>query len=141
MRHSAKAQKKKNNPVIWMMPVDKMDESLFSVYVVEAGSWYVLMRKMNKILRTQPLLRPLMVAVLTGEVAGGSPSQVSRRTEAMRGPRCPIILNTGFTRTSLAVLGLGLHASTVGSVASISGWGLGPHMACSAARKLKNFKK
>ena len=50
-------------------------------------------------------------------------------------------VNTGFTRTSLAVLGLGLHASTVGSVASISGWGLGPHMACSAARKLKNFKK
>ena len=49
-----------------MMPVDKMDESLFSVYVVETGSWYVLMRKMNKILRTQPLVRPLTVAVLTG---------------------------------------------------------------------------
>lgn len=48
-----------------MMPVDKMDELLFSVYVVETGSWYVLMRKMNKILRTQPLVRPLMVAALT----------------------------------------------------------------------------
>ena len=65
MRHSAKAQKKKKNPVIWMMPVDKMDELLFSVYVVETGSWYVLMRKMNRILRTQPLVRPLMVAALT----------------------------------------------------------------------------
>ena len=76
-----------------------------------------------------------------GGLAGGSPSQASRKAEAMWGPQYPIVLNAGFMRTSLAVLWLGLHASTVGSTASISGWRTRiPHgLRCS--QKLKNFKK
>lgn len=33
------------------MPVDKMDELLLSVYVVETGSWCISMGKMNKVLK------------------------------------------------------------------------------------------
>lgn len=73
-----------------MMPVAKMDESLFSVYVVETGSWYVLMRKMNKILRTQPLVSPLMVSVLTRddwrEEAPAKPAGGRRRGGGLNTP-------------------------------------------------------
>lgn len=82
--------KLKKTPVIWMMPVAKMDESLFNVYVVERGSWYVLMRKMNKILRTQPLVSPLLVSVLTRddwlEEAPAKPAGRRRRCGGLNTP-------------------------------------------------------
>ena len=47
MRHNAKAQ----IIGIWIIPVDKIDELLFSVCGVETGDWYVSMGEMNKILK------------------------------------------------------------------------------------------
>lgn len=47
MRHNAKAQ----IIAVCIIPVDKTDELLFSVHVVEIENWYVSMGEMKKILK------------------------------------------------------------------------------------------
>ena len=67
--------------------MDKTDELLFRVFVVEAGNWYVLMRKMNKILIQGPASGEQAYggSADTGRLAAGSPSRASGGAKAIWG--------------------------------------------------------
>lgn len=95
MRHNAKALEIS----IWIMPVDKMDELLLSVYVVETGSWCVSMGKMNEVLK-QSLNsgeRSNSGAAETGDVHLLHPWGV----KAICGYWHPTVLRVGFTNIEL----------------------------------------
>lgn len=74
MRHNAKAQ----NIGIWIIPLDKMDELLFSVCVVKTWNWCVSIGKMHKILQQGLNPEPANgVGADTGCWPGGNPSRAS----------------------------------------------------------------
>lgn len=77
--------------------MDKTDESLFRVYVAEAGNWYVLMRKMNKILIQGPASGEQACggSADTGQLAAGSPRRANGCAKAVWGHRCPIVISVG----------------------------------------------
>lgn len=95
---------------IWIILVNKMDELLFSVYVVKTGNWYVSMKKTNKILKQGINSGEKMVVLLQQDCwPGGSPSQASGGcsfshpwwVKAIWGHRYPTVVIAGFMNIEL----------------------------------------